>query len=91
MTVISFKHLSQSKEHGSSFLKTGTWHRVCGDETKTDVWVEDCSIASIIVQLTAQSLGLGTCWDPDKKPILFKRVHIRRIYSETSIFRKTFV
>jgi nitroreductase len=26
------------------------------------VWVEDCSIASIVVQLAAQSLGLGSCW-----------------------------
>jgi len=35
---------------------------VCGDESKSDVWVEDCSIASILLQLTAQSLGLGSCW-----------------------------
>ncbi|UCH37117.1 MAG: nitroreductase family protein [Candidatus Bathyarchaeota archaeon] len=35
---------------------------VCGDETKSDVWVEDCSIASIVLQLTAVSLGLGSCW-----------------------------
>jgi nitroreductase len=35
---------------------------VCGDETKSDVSVEDCSIASIILQLTAVSLGLGSCW-----------------------------
>ncbi len=57
------QHLSQSKEHGSAFLKDAALGIVvCGDETKTDVWVEDCSIASIIVQLTAHSLGLGTCW-----------------------------
>jgi nitroreductase len=30
--------------------------------TKSDVWVEDCSIAAIIIQLTALSLGLGSCW-----------------------------
>jgi len=35
---------------------------VCADETKNDVWVEDCSIASILLQLTAQTLGLGSCW-----------------------------
>lgn len=35
---------------------------ICGDETKSDVWVEDCSIASINLQLTAVSLGLGSCW-----------------------------
>ncbi len=55
--------LSRSKEHGSAFLKDAALGIVvCGDETKTDVWVEDCSIASIIAQLVAHSLGLGTCW-----------------------------
>ncbi len=55
--------LSQAKEHGSGFLKDAALGIVvCGDETKSDVWVEDCSIASIVVQLTAHSLGLGTCW-----------------------------
>ena len=29
---------------------------------KTDVWVEDCSIAAILVQVTAHDLGLGSCW-----------------------------
>ncbi len=55
--------LSEAKPHGSSFLKHAALGvLVCGDETKSDVWVEDCSIASIILQLAAQSLGLGTCW-----------------------------
>lgn len=35
---------------------------VCADENRNDVWIEDCSIASILLQLTAQSLGLGSCW-----------------------------
>jgi nitroreductase len=35
---------------------------VCGDSTKSDVWVEDCSVASILLQMAAQSLGLGSCW-----------------------------
>jgi nitroreductase len=55
--------LAKVKEHGSSFLKNAALGIVvCGDETKSDVWVEDCSIASIVVQLAAQSLGLGSCW-----------------------------
>jgi nitroreductase len=55
--------LAKAKEHGSSFLKDAALGIVvCGDETKSDVWVEDCSIASIVVQLTTQSLGLGSCW-----------------------------
>ncbi len=54
--------LSQAKPHGLSFLKTAPCAVVvCGDETKSDVWVEDCSIASIILQLTVVSLGLASC------------------------------
>jgi len=57
------RELAKVKEHGSSFLKDAALGIVvCGDETKSDVWVEDCSIASIVVQLAAQSLGLGSCW-----------------------------
>ena len=35
---------------------------VVGDETKTDVWTEDCSIAMAHMHLMADSLGLGSCW-----------------------------
>jgi nitroreductase len=45
----------------------------CADETLNDAWVEDCSIAAIILQLTAHSIGLGSCW-----------IHAHyRMYSET--------
>jgi nitroreductase len=35
---------------------------VLADTTKTDVWIVDCSIATIIMQLAAEELGLGSCW-----------------------------
>jgi nitroreductase len=35
---------------------------VLADPNQSDVWVEDTSIATIILQLTAQSLGLGSAW-----------------------------
>ena len=55
--------LSRSKKHGSQFLENAALGIViCADSTKSDVWVEDCSIASIIVQMAALSLGLGSCW-----------------------------
>ncbi len=57
------KKLSLSKPHGSSFLKWAPMGIVvCGDAVKTDTWIEDASIASIMTQLTAESLGLGSCW-----------------------------
>ena len=55
--------LSCAKQLGSEFLKDAKLGIVvCADELKSDVWVEDCGIASILVQMTAHSLGLGSCW-----------------------------
>ena len=55
--------LSHCKEHGSAFLLCAPLGIVvCGDETKSDVWVENCSIASTFVQLAALEFGLGSCW-----------------------------
>ena len=55
--------LSRSKPHGAAFLKDAPLGIViAADPDKSDVWIEDCSIASILLQLTAQSLGLGNCW-----------------------------
>ena len=35
---------------------------VIADPAASDVWIEDASIASVTIQLSAQALGLGTCW-----------------------------
>jgi len=57
------KKLKECKPHGVKPLESAPLAVViCADETKNDVWIEDCSIASIMLQLTAQSLGLGSCW-----------------------------
>lgn len=55
--------LKNCKTHGATPLESAPLAVViCADETLNDVWIEDCSIASILLQLTAQSLGLGSCW-----------------------------
>jgi nitroreductase len=57
------EQLSKSKPHGSKFLSNAPIGIiVTGDPEKSDVWVEDCSIASILIQLEAEKLGLGSCW-----------------------------
>ena len=57
------KALSVSKEHGAGLLEGAAMAVVViGDTQKTDVWVEDCSIAPIIMQLAAEAAGLGSCW-----------------------------
>ena len=35
---------------------------VTADPLASDVWIEDASIASIMIQLQAEDLGLGSCW-----------------------------
>ena len=71
--------LMECKPHGASPLSTASLAVViCADETVNDAWIEDCSIASILLQLTAQSVGLGSCW-----------IHVRnRKYSETQTSEK---
>ena len=55
--------LSMSKAQGAALLEGAALAVVViGDTDKTDVWIEDCSIASIFMQLTAEELGLGSCW-----------------------------
>jgi nitroreductase len=55
--------LSNARESGSQFLKGAALGIViCADGAKSDVWIEDGSIASILVYMVAQSLGLGSCW-----------------------------
>jgi len=55
--------LKNCKPHGTTPLRSAPLAVViCADESLNDVWIEDCSIASILLQLTAQSLELGSCW-----------------------------
>jgi len=55
--------LARCKPHGADFLEQAALGIVvCADGRASDVWVEDCSIAAILAQMTAQSLGLGSCW-----------------------------
>ena len=55
--------LSTAKPHGAAFLKQAPLAIVvCADPASCDVWVEDCSIASMLLHLEATDLGLGSCW-----------------------------
>ena len=74
----ALEKLSKSKESGSGFLKGASLGVViCSVEGESDVWVEDCSIAAIILQLAGQSLGLGSCWIQIRK-----RMHSSSLSSE---------
>ena len=48
---------------GADFLKDAPLAIVVlADPLASDVWIEDASIASILIQLQAEDLGLGSCW-----------------------------
>jgi nitroreductase len=55
--------LSHAKPHGAEFLAGVPLAIViAADPERCDVWIEDCAIAAIILQLSAVALGLGSCW-----------------------------
>lgn len=55
--------LSRAKPHGAAFLAGAPLAvAVCAHPDQSDVWVEDVSIAAILVHLAATDLGLGSCW-----------------------------
>lgn len=59
----TIQRLARSKPHGASFLAGAPLAiAVCVDPEKSDVWVEDASIAALNLHLAATDLGLGSCW-----------------------------
>ena len=55
--------LSVAKPGGAAFLKDASVGIVvCGDLSKSGLWIEDCSIAAISMQYAAHSMGLGSRW-----------------------------
>ena len=59
----TLEKLSFCKESGAAFVKDAALAIVVtADPLASDVWIEDASIASIMIQLQAEDLGLGSCW-----------------------------
>ena len=57
------QQLKTAKAHGTSFFASAPLAIVvAADPQQSDVWVEDCAIAAIVVQLMAEKLGLKSCW-----------------------------
>lgn len=55
--------LARCKNHGAELIAGAPLAVVVlGDPLLSDVWIEDTSIASILIQLQAEDLGLGSCW-----------------------------
>ena len=55
--------LSHMRDYGSALL-TGAQAAivVMGDETKTDLWVDNCAISATFIQLAVTAMDLVSCW-----------------------------
>lgn len=55
--------LAHAKAHGAALIENAPLAIVIvADTSKSDVWVEDASIATTLVMLEAENQGLGACW-----------------------------
>jgi len=55
--------LSVAKPSGAAFIKdAAVGIVVCADPSKSELWIEDCSIAAVSMQYAAFSMGLGSRW-----------------------------
>jgi nitroreductase len=69
------RQLSLCKSSGSKLVEgCALAIIVLVDPLVSDVWIEDASIASVMMQLQAEDLGLGSCW-----------IQIRERYTEEDI------
>jgi len=73
--------LAQSKAKGAKFLQgVAQCLVIIADPDKTDVWIEDASIAMTIGHLAASDMGLGSCW-----------IQIRNRYTNEGVSSEDFV
>ena len=57
------RRLAMCKDSGTRALETATFAVIVAADPKvSDVWIEDCSIATIMMQMEAEDLGIGSCW-----------------------------
>ena len=55
--------LSASKPQGAAFLKNCPLAIVvAAGVAESEAWIEDAAIASVMMQLQAEDLGVGSCW-----------------------------
>ena len=55
--------LSQMRDYGSSLIAgAAAAVVVMGDESKTDLWVDNCAISATFVQLAVTAMDLVSCW-----------------------------
>ncbi len=59
----TLERLSRCKASGAEFVKDAPLAVVVlADPLQSDVWIEDASVASTMLMLQAEDMGLGACW-----------------------------
>lgn len=59
----TLEKLARCKESGAAFLAEAAMAVVVtADPLTSDVWIEDAAVATLMIQLQAEDLGLGSCW-----------------------------
>ena len=56
------RQLSKCKPGAEFIEKAALLVLVAAEKDISNTWIEDCSIASIMLQLESEALGLGSCW-----------------------------
>lgn len=57
------QRLAQCKENGAGLIAGAPLAIVVmADPLASDVWIEDAAVASLMILLQAEDLGLGSCW-----------------------------
>jgi nitroreductase len=55
--------LAQMRDYGSALISGAPAAiLVMGDDTKTDLWVDNCAISATFIQLAVTSMDLVSCW-----------------------------
>ena len=55
--------LSQMRDYGSALISGAQAAIVVmGDETNTDLWVDNCAISATFIQLAVTAMDLASCW-----------------------------
>ena len=60
--VLKGEQIKDSEQASSFIADAALAIVVMADPLASDVWIEDAAIASIMIQLQAEDLGLGSCW-----------------------------
>ena len=59
----TLKAHSQMRDYGSALISGAQAAIVVmGDETKTDLWVDNCAISATFIQLAVTAMDLASCW-----------------------------